>query len=539
MKNATKRASDVLYRTFGSDIAARYWDIHHTGNLDAVTFEPVAISRLDPGEGGTFYTDFSVKLAPVNGEMRSAANVEVVQVFVPYPATIKLDNPDDNTAGIIEVIRQKWAAGDPIMGFEPVNDITKSAYSHGMEMGDGVKTHKSVRLAYIAAVNHMRKRVYHRADLLDSTCMTPVPATMLQTTLQRFNAALDPEPLAEGSINLTGFLPVKGIYGNPNAPGAGPGVRLTADAELIDVPAVSHAYNDHPNDHIYVARNGDGSVAMYSDLSGAGEVKMMDLVRARQAEKVVRKLNAIALSDPEHGQEAAHRAIYGLQLERADDCVVTYQFNYQIKPAYHRPTDASGAGMITTHYQVDDNFTTIVPRTECGGQLVTMIVIRPDEGLHYQPDPIQTRPFVPRNRIHDAMALEPEIVTRGELEQNLPPSLRDMPVFWAGHNQMRRYYSSRGVNEHRTPYNVMVDSMMWRYTIPAGVTPQNINYPDVLPDDFYYPFANWEGRDKAIYSVFQQATVVGPQVYGPAPIERMELLQENPGLIYQEEIENV
>lgn len=543
-RNSTALSGAAIANAYGGGIRERDWSIQHYGGFEAVTFHPVACVRFRPNEGGQVMTNVDLSLAPVTGYLRSKISVQAVQVFVPYQALDKLENPDDEHGGNTEAIKKRFTAGIAGIGLEEENVISKACYAHGIQTGSGIMVQKSIRLAYIAAVNHLRQTIYHGADLLENDVNEIVRATLAASVLQRFDGVLDPEPLSDGAINLTGELPVKGIYGLEAYPGQ---VQLAStNSSMVDAngdpapqgtrssAAWAGDLSGGSNHRIYVEREADGRVKVSSDLSGAGEFTLRDLMEGQRMEQLIRGFAQIVTDDPVHGEEAVRRALYDLTMDVRDVPQVMFNQNYQISAQPHQPMDAAGVNEVSGHFKMMDTFGTIVPRTELGGQLITMLVVRPLERMARQPDPAQTEVWQPINRVHDELQLDPVKLTRADLESDVSPSNRDTESFHTGHNRIKLSYSASGINEAQTNSSVEMKSSMWDFAIPVGLTPENINYPDVLPSDFMYPFAYWNGHE-AEYTISQTARIATKLAAGPSPIERLQIFADEPELLIGEE----
>ena len=108
---------------------------------------------------------------------------------------------------------QSWRrllAGEGIVR-EDEGELSKAMNVHPKSVGGQKRVSKAVRLAYLAAVNHMRLHAYFAATLLAKTETAIQPAVLTANILERFDGVLDPERLIDGAINLTGTLPVKRI----------------------------------------------------------------------------------------------------------------------------------------------------------------------------------------------------------------------------------------------------------------------------------------------------------------------------------------
>lgn len=539
MLSSSALARSTISRNFSSAVTTRNWGVEHYGGFNAVEFQPLACARFRGNEGGQFVTNFGLQLAPVSGHLRSTANAQVIQVYVPYEAIHKMDNPDDEYSGLTEAIRRRFVAGEDGIGLEPENVISRACYAHGKQTGTGINVQKSIRLAYNCAVNHIRQTLYTDADLLDKDDNSIVKATLGASILQRFDGALDPEPLADGAINLTGKLPIMGIHGRAADPGANyssvGGGLVDANGDPSDVSSSSATHMDRNFDQIFIDRDPDtGVVAMSADLSAAGEITLRDLMRSRIQESAIRGFAKVVQDDPVHGEDAVARALIGLRMDVSDVPQVLFNQTYQMTAKTHQPMDAAGVNSISGHFSLNDSFGVVVPTTELGGQLITIAVVRPLERLSRQPDPAQTEVWSTINIVQEQMELDPVVVTRAELESDVAVTDMETDSFYVGHNRLAHDYHASGANKSAQNSYAETQSSMWQFNIPVGVTPQNINYPDDLGPNFMYPFAFWDGFEVEYY-IDQRAKIATTLPLGPSPIERLQLFADQPDLI--EEVE--
>ncbi|MEM9422707.1 MAG: hypothetical protein AAF986_09415, partial [Pseudomonadota bacterium] len=359
--------------------------------MEAVKSHPLGILRFRPDEGGTVSTDLNLKLAPVNGYMRSMAYAHVVQVFVPYQAIEKLELDTQDDAGVTEMSRRRLMAGEGI-GLEDEGTITKASNIHPRSVGGAKRVTKTARLAYICAVNHMRKYAYFAATEAPKTETAILPAILTANILERFNGVIEPERLIDGAINLTGELPVKGIGVNTTAtfPNtwdtketggntenyAGTGfVRSTSDSLVLQVE------EDPAN---------PGYPRIVADTSGASELTLRDLIVSQKLDGLVRKFAQMIQDDPINGEEVVERALYGISVDYDHNCQVVYNNVFPMKAIHSRPMDGPSVNDVSAHFELDKRIATIVPRSELGGQLVTLCMIKPVETLAQQPNPSQT-----------------------------------------------------------------------------------------------------------------------------------------------------
>ncbi|KJZ25119.1 hypothetical protein [Tritonibacter mobilis] len=505
LKSSTARGA--IATAFNGQRRIRQWRNNHFGSIDAVKIWPLSICRFRPDEGGTVSTNLNVKLAPVSGYMRSNAYVEVVQVFVPYQAIEKLWYDTQDDAGVTEMTRRRLIAGitPPL---DLTNAITNAANIHPRKIGGDPRVSSTARTAYNAAVNHLRRYAYYDADQLTKANASIVPAILSANALERFNGVLEPERNIDGAINLTGELPLK-IDGS--TAGAVLGTSVAADGESIVETTIGEQF--------------------YTDLSGTGEITLRDMIRSQILDGLIRNFAQMIEDDPINGEGVVERALYGLSVDYDDNCQVLYKQVYELSPSHARPMDGASFNDVSAHFALEnETFTTLVPRSELGGQLVTLVSVKPLETVEAQPDPAQTETWELVNRVHDEMALDEVLLTRADLESGVLPADEDQPVFWTGHNSIKHAYSTRGVNKDRIA-GVEMKSSMWTYPVPSSVTPENISYPPGGID--MYPFYNWNGGH-AEYTIDQVAAISTHLAKGPNPVERIQIFAADPSLIENE-----
>lgn len=537
MKNNQKNMPlQTVKRRYQGQRRLRPWMVSHFGGMEAAKLHPLACCAFRPDEGGTVSTMLNVNLAPVSGYMRSNAYAHVQQVFVPYQAIEKLELAEQADAGVTEMTRRRLMAGEGI-GLEAENVISKAAYVHPKAIGGSKKVSKTVRLAYIAAVNHLRRVAYFNAALLPKTETAIQPALLTANILERFEGVLEPEKLVDGAINLTGELPVRGI--------ALAAERYHPDGAARDVyetggnATTYHGWNQHTASTGVNAGSGiftlgadpdnPGFPKVFADLSGAGEITLRDMMQSKKLDELVRSFAQMINDDPLHGEEKVARALYGLSVDYDDDCQVMYDHVYEIAPRHQRPTDGASINQISAHFELNDRFATVVPRSELGGQLITLVSVKPLETLDERPDPAQTEVWQVRNIIHEETELDEQLLPRRELESNIAAIDEDTPAFWVGYNSHLHHYSVQGPNVQQTS-NIEMQSSMWTYPIPTSVTPENISYPGTIN---MYPFFNWNGS-AAEYTIRQVAAISTSLARGPNPVERIQLFADDPSLITED-----
>lgn len=525
MQNKAKRAID---RQFNGQRRLRPWRNTHFGGLQAVKAHPIAICAFRPDEGGTVATNLNVRLAPVSGFMRSKAYVDVVQVFVPYQAIEKLeliDTQDD--AGVTEMTRRRLMAGQGI-GLEDEGTITKAANIHPRSVGGDKKVSKTARLAYIAAVNHLRKHAYFAATEAPKTETAILPAILTANVLERFNGVLDPETLIDGAVNLTGELPVKGIgtYAAPVNLGTTQYKETGGETDQY-----GSGWQGNASQHLYVEEDPEnaGYPRIVADMGGSSEFTLRDMIESQKIDGLIRQFAKMIQDDPINGEEKVERALYSLSVDYDANCHVLYRQVHELTAMHQRPTDGASINDVSAHFELDERFAAMVPRSELGGQLVTLVMVKPVETLAKQPDPAQTEAWQLVNRIHDETQLQEVLLTRADLESDVAAIDEDTPAFWVGHNALKHGYATQGANAQQT-YLTEMKSSMWTYEIPSSVTPENVNYPAEGID--MYPFFNWNGAH-AEYTVSQVAAISTSLAKGPNPVEKIALFADDPTLVHE------
>lgn len=516
-------AKKAVVQAFDGRRRLRQWRNTHFGGMNAVEAHPLQICRFRPDEGGTVSTNLSVKLAPVSGFMRSNVYVDVVQVFVPYQAIEKLELDTQEDAGVTEMTRRRLLAGQGI-GLEDEGGISKRANVHPRSVGGAKKVSKTVRLAYLAAVNHLLKAAYHAADQYPNSHISIKPAVLTANILQRFNGVLDPERLIDGAINLTGELPVKGVGFGPSATIANRTFRETGQTG----DTVTSGTRDSEGE-IYIAEDpaNPGWPKVTVNMDGASELTLRDMIQSQKLDGLIRQFAGMIKRDPINGEDLVERALYGLSVDYDHNCQVVYRKVHEIRPMHQRPTDGASINDVSAHFELNTSFATLVPRAELGGQLVTLCMVKPLETVKKQPDPAQTEAWQLVNRIHDETELDEVLLKRSDLESGVAAADEDQDVFWVGHNSIKHSYATQGPNEKQTT-GVQMKSTMWTYEIPLSVTPENVSYP--MEGVSMYPFFNWNGAH-AEYSISQVATISTSLAKGPNPVERIQLFADDPSLV--------
>ena len=448
-------------------------------------------------------------------------------MFVPYQRIEQLWLDEAEHPGVTELSRQRLMEGRGV-GLEEENEITLAANSHAKSIGGVKKIQQSERLSYIAACNHLYRAVYYDADQLDNTVTTIQPAPLTATVLDRFNGVLEPERHIDGAINLTGELPVKGI-GKQDGSFTGSATVRESDGQEVTYESARHIQGGTSYSTFRVEEDPDnpGFPHIRVELDGSTEFTLRDMVKSQKIDALVRDFAKIVKTDPQHGEEAVERALYGIKVDFDDNCQVLYRQMHELSAQHQRPTDGPSINEVSGHFELSTRFATLVPVSELGGQLVTICMVKPLETISKQPDPAQTEEWALVNVIHDQTELDEQLLSRRDLETDIEAADEDQPVFWVGHNSLKHNYSTQGPNDQQT-YDVQLKSSMWLYEVPSSVTPSNVTYP--ADGITMYPFFNWNGPH-AEYTVSQVAAISTSLAKGPNPVERISLFESDPTLV--------
>lgn len=530
MSMAKYKASTAINRAFDGRRRLRAWRNSHFGGMSAVKAHPLSMVRFRPDEGGTVQTNLHINLAPVSGFMRTNAYVDVYQVLVPYQAIEKAIVATDDK-GVTEMAKRRLLEGQGI-GLTGETEISKACNIHPRSVGGSKKVSASIHVAYNAAVNHLRKAAYHAADEAPLGGATILPAILSANVLDRFGGVLDPERHIDGAINLTGDLAVKGISkGNQTFPTtAQQGVETDGNSWSTYDDAAQIGNTADTAFYVEEDPNKPGYPNIRVNLDGANELTLRDMIESQALDGLIRQFAQMIENDPINGEEAVERALYSMSVDYDANCQVMFHKRFELTAVHRRPMDGASFNDVSGNWELNTSFATLVPRSELGGQLVTIAMVKPMETLEAQPDPSQTEAWEVVNRIHDETQLDEVLLTRADLESDVAAIDEDQSAFWVGHNHLKHDYTTQGANAQQV-FETEMQSAMWLYAVPTSVTPSNINYPAEGVD--MYPFHNWTGAH-AEYTIDQVAAISTSLAKGPTPIERIQLFHDDPSLVSED-----
>ncbi|WP_281954274.1 hypothetical protein [Pseudophaeobacter arcticus] len=476
-------------------------------------------------EGGLYDFRAVMELAPIAGRMYTKIRARFQTIFVPLQGIYALANPLDQYPGEDHIVRDMLQSGDPLFEMENDNEITQRCFVHPTPINGELKTCASTRLAYIAAVNHLRLRKYRKATLLENTHMTQSPALLSQTVLDRFNAVLDPDDRINGAVEFdipNVKLPTKGL-GVTSAFASTPySVKEAGGVE------VEYTKTHATNTGVVLSEDPDnlGHPDLYATGSlSTSQMSITDFYKAEQRDKRTRQMNAMLEADPVHGERAVLRWASGLKLDTTKTPFVIYEeereFGYSLRSAMDGPN--------LDKEQTDSNlivdFTVPIPRSEMGGVVITMVSVIPDETLEYQPHPIMSQPWTGTRYTEEEMEYDAVKVTNRQLAIDVPQPDENTTAFYTAHNRMKLRYSSYGLARNMDLTTVENKSALWQIKIPLSVDGDTILYPELEGQD-NYPFADWNG-DLCTAFISADVRIPTPMIVGPSPVETIDIIEDN------------
>lgn len=492
---------------------------------------PVYALRVGQSEGGMLQQSITLELDPMAGRLITPITAELISVFVPVQAMHALRNPTEDYAGLTEVIRQKLLSGTVLfpVGFE--NPISRLLRINPRVTGGVKQISAAVHTAHNCAVNFLRKRKYDKAAQLLSTNTGVTPALISSTALERLNGVLDPDDRINGSVQLdipNMMLPVDGIgfeAANPLAVSVSAKVNTGVTAAATESGVVS---DNTSGRRVMVETTGAGATlapAVFARLNGAaaGNVSLTDFYNAETMDKLTRVMRGILDDNPEYGEEMLLAWAHGLNVDAG---VVPWVLSEQTKTFGRNIVGATDTGGVEDRVMRSDmmlnmSFTVPIPKTELGGIIVTFATVKPDETFAAQPHPFLSEPWGAENYAADQLKLDPVPVTIRDLfSDHANPGTENTVMMYTGYNALKQTYIDYGFNRLVDRATIENRTAVWQLQIPLSVTPESILYPEVLD---HYPFAD-QNAEVCTYVVQSNAVIGTPMVFGPTPIEEMDVI---------------
>lgn len=487
-----------------------------------------------PNESGLLHQTANFELDPVAGHMRSDMFAKVTVAFIPFQCIRQCMLPDDTTAGITEVIRQIAEDRAPLLPtqLEGESDITRMMNIVPMSVAGAKRLSPVSRIAYNAAVNYMRKSRYIYATEVPYTNGSLTPAIIEQTVLDKFNAALNPDDHINGNVKLRLSATDARVHGIVQKNNAIPPTNPVVAGEINAMNASADGvWVGDANFNLYFKRKAGNPAGdeldIWADLQpvSAEGFSLVDLYNAERADKLVRAMSDLYKKDPWNGERAILRWVLGLKTDTGQQPFVLYENRVRIADLRKNATDAVGLQdevMMSYHLSQFD-YKIPVPATELGGIVITLAQVTPDEVLEMQPHPILSRPWEVPNYAAESMMLDPELVVAREVQADIALAADETdPLFWVGHNELKRNYVRIGFSRGVDLETVDSKTVMYQYGIPAGVTPDNILYPEEFSQ---YPFLD-QNADVVEFGIISRATINTPMFFGPSPVEKLDIIED-------------
>ena len=517
------------------------------GKMGAGKLWPVSIVAARPNEGGMLSQNIRMELNPFAGRPVTQTMGGIISVFCPVQSLDVLKDPDAAYAGMTEVIRQKYLSGEPLFALEADNDIAKHLGINPRKINGQLMVNEAARLAHNAAVNALRLQKYHKATLLDKNNVAITPLILQATVLDRLDAVLDPDERINGAVQLAlpeVELPVHGIL-QPLGNGSTVDATVFKDATgAVGTPRqLGSNNNGAPADRVlagaqYFATklvdvNGDGTASAASEAFPnvfvrlnnivAGNVQLSDFYEAETVDALTREIARIVEENPQDGEDMALRWAHGLRVDAGKHPFVIARREAVFGQTAVRATDTSGVlgetmrtdGALSLGYDVP------VPSTELGGFVVTFAYVRPDETMSSMPHPILSDVWTVDNLAADQLKLDPVPVTYRDLDYEVDTTAESTVACYTGLNALKRQYQHYGVSRALDPATLENKTALWQVEIPLSVTPDNILYPE-LPLDLFVDQSGYV----ATYVVTTNAGIRTPTVFGPSPVETLDIISD-------------
>lgn len=500
------------------------------GRFRGGLLNPVMAVPLEPNEGGVIDQSFAIELDPIAGRLVTETFLEMVMVYVPAQAIDALKDPEADFAGMTEVTRQKYMSGTPLFALETAGTITDRCSIEPVSIGGVMKVCESIRIGHNCAVNFLRQRKYHKATLLTHANTAVTPALLGSTILERLNGVLDPDDRINGVVNLslpTANLPVKNmLVRDPTT--------VTGSKAVGDDGAIG-AVDSGNQRELRVSEAAAGFVepiyALFDGIDTNG-VSLVDFYNAQKQDSLTREMRRLIDENPQYGDELALRFAHGMSMDNGHIPWVIAERREVFGKRLVEATDSAGVNsdLMRTDAYHTMRIVVPVPRTELGGVIYTFLTLKPEETIARQPHPIATRPYGARNFVADELALDPVPVTMREVDSECGAGNEATVAFYTGLNALTQDYVHTGLNRHLDPETVENKTAVWLLEIPTSVTADNIIYPADLP---HFPFLD-QAAEVATYNVISLARIATPIIFGPTPVEELEILTTED--IFEEEV---
>jgi len=493
---------------------------------------PVKAVPVRTQEGGVLSQSIRLELSQIPGRLITPIRAEVHVVYVPVQALEAIHDPEGDYVGVTEVTRQRALSGNPLYDLEEEGEISKRCDIRPRSVGGVKMVCPSIRYAHAAAINHLRRRVYVDASLVDKTLTAVTPALLSSTILQRLGGVLDPDPRINGQISFElpeKDLRIKGIGRLAGAATNQTNVGVRESGGVVDTyPTGYWAGASSPNNisirsEVVGGVSGPAIYAEFKDVASDG-LSVADFYRAEMKDSFVRSMREMIEKNPQYGRDMVLRAVHGLSVDTGKTPIVLHHEVQEFGGALMKATDQLGIidDTMRSDGEVEIAYTIPVPRTELGGVIMTFVTVKPDEVIPSQPHPLAAAPWVADNFTADKLVVHPVPVTMRELDSDVASGSETTIAMYTGLNGLHRNYQSYGISRRLDPELIDNKMLMYQLQIPMSVTPDNVLYPD---DFTQHIFADTEAE---VVGAFVNSAFVcrTPRVFGPSPVEMVDIVDD-------------
>lgn len=489
----------------------------NTGRFRGGKLVPVMFHAVRESEGGLIQQKVAIELDPIPGRLISEITAELYTIFVPLQAMDMIKDPAGAYAGITDVVRDKLLSSTPLFGTEPEHTLSRIAKVNPKSVAGVKRVSETVKLAYNAAVNMLRQRIYYNATLLPYTNTAIAPAIYSKTVLDQINGVLDPEDRVNGAVALQ--LP------NLNLP------TFLADRVVATDSLAQYVSVKGSDQSLYVGSAITEANKIYTRLNNvvAGNVSLDDFYNAQTMDRLAREMDQLMRDNPTFGAEMVVRWAHGLSVDAGRTPFILAERRTTFRKSMAGAMDSSGVtdDVMRTDGSVLIDISVPIPRTELGGVIVTLIAIKPDEKLAAQPEPFLSEVWTHQNYVADSLALDPVPVTVRDLWSDCAQAAETNVVAYTGLNALKEMYVDYGFA--RSVDLALVDNKtaIWQVHVPLSVNPDNVNYPDYIDHGvFAYGGTQASPADVATFTMQSIQTTPTPMIVGPTPVEDIPVLAD-------------
>lgn len=499
------------------------------GKIRGGRLYPVMSEPVRPSEGGMLRQTVRLDLDPIPGRLITDITCEVTMIFVPVQAMDALKAPAAAYAGSTDVVREKLLTGTPLFVLENESEISKRCGVVPRQISGVKKVNEMTRLAYICAVNHLRLRKYVNAAQLLFSSTAVVPALLSETILEKLNAVLDPEDRVNGRVALSlpnVNLPITNLWTADGTFSNNTIQPINADG------SIGTALGATDNRKVTLRRDAATAnilepQAIFSGVTTGG-VSLTEMYETELMDKLTREMRLMIDANPEYGEEMVLNWAHGFSVVAGSVPWVIGQRTVSFTKSLQQAVDTTGVNtdVRRTDAMVSVSMDVIVPKTELGGIVITLVALKPDETIASQPHPILSDVWGIDNFVADELKLDPVAVTFRDVDANCLTANETNIAMYVGNNGLKENYINYGFDRQVNPDLVENKATVWQLQIPYSVTPENVSYPEYL-DHGVFAFGGTQAAPTEICAVNIESmlTLQSPMIVGPTPVEELAVLE--------------